>query len=61
MKIAQDIKTDKKAYSVIKVRIMKTRVILTYNNLELNLSHVEAKRLAGVLSKGVAIQETENE
>ncbi len=56
--IAQQLKTDKRTKSLIKARVLKTKVLLTYNNFEINLKQIDAKKIAHVLSKAIAIQET---
>ncbi len=57
-KISQQLKTDKRTKSTIKANPLKTKVQLIYNNMELSLSHVEAKRIGTILLKAVAIQES---
>jgi len=57
-RIAQQLKTDKRTNSKIKADVLATRVIVSYNNLTLNLSRVEAQRLGKVLTKATSIQET---
>ncbi len=57
-KISRDIRTDKRSHSVISATVHSTIVNLSYNNLVIKLSKVEAKRLAETLTKAVAIQDT---
>ncbi len=58
MRIAKGLKTDKRTKSVIGAKVEATKVLLRFNCMKLSLSHVEAKRIANVLNKAVAIQET---
>lgn len=57
-RIAQQLKTDRRTKSRIKADVLSTRVIVSYNNITLNLSRVEAQRLGKVLTKATSIQET---
>jgi len=57
-RIAQQLKTDKRTNAKIKADVLATRVIVSYNNLTLNLSRVEAQRLGKVLTKATSIQES---
>ncbi len=56
MRIAQNLKLDKRSKSRIEAVVHNTRVYLTYNNLHLNLSTIEARRLFEVLDKACNIQ-----
>ena len=58
LRIARNLKTDKRTKSNIEAKVLKTKVLLNYNNLQLNLKQVDALRISNVLSKAVAIQET---
>lgn len=58
MQIARKLKTDKRTKIKINATVLKTRVHLEFGNLSLSLSKVEAQRIAYVLDKAVAIQET---
>lgn len=57
-RISQKLKNDKRTKSTIKANVLKTKVKLVYNNIELSLSHIEAKRIGKTLLKAVAIQES---
>lgn len=57
-KISQKIKTDKRTNAVIKADVLKTKIYLQYNNINLVLSSVEARRIGNTLQRAVAIQET---
>ena len=59
-RISQLLKNDRRAKTLIKADVLKRRVYLQVGNLLLNLSNVEAKRVAKTVSKAVAIQETES-
>jgi len=56
--ISQKLKNDKRTKSTIKASVLKTKVKLVYNNIELSLSQIEAKRIGKTLLKAVAIQES---
>lgn len=60
-RISQLLKNDRRAKTLIKADVLKRRVYLQVGNLLLNLSNVEAKRVAKTVSKAVAIQQTESE
>ena len=61
MKIAKALKSSKtvtveytdETQSTIKIETKKTRVILTYNNLILNFSKIEAREIGEKLTKSV--------
>lgn len=57
-KVSQQLKTDKRTKSLIKADVLKTKVLLTYNNFVINLKQVDAKKIAKVLSDAIAIQES---
>ncbi len=59
-KIARDLKNDKRSKRMIKAKVLKTRVYLTIDNITLNLSIVESKRISETLDKALSIQETVN-
>ena len=58
MRIAQNLKNDKRSKSTIETKVQKTKILLTYNNFKINLTKVDALRIAKVLNKALAIQET---
>ena len=58
MKISRQLRTDRKAKTVIKADVHKTKVILTIDKLQLSLSKVETQRVCDTLAKSLAIQES---
>ena len=57
-RISQTLKTDKRTKSVIKAIPLKTKVYLYYNNIQIVLSTIEAKRIGRILTKAIAIQQS---
>jgi len=58
MKIARKLKQDKRSKMRVKADVLATKVLLQIDNLTLNLSHIEARRVANTLHKAVNIQLT---
>jgi len=60
-RISQLLRNDRRSKTRIKADVLKHRVYLQVGNLFLNLSDVEARRIAKTITKAVHIQETESE
>jgi hypothetical protein len=58
LKISKQLRTDRKAKTVIKADVHKTKVVLTIDKLQLSLSKVETQRVCNTLSTALAIQES---
>jgi len=58
VRIARDVTTDRRGYSLIRATIHATKVYVTFNNFVIKLTSVEARRLSETLSKCVEIQES---
>jgi len=58
-KISRRLRTDKKALAIIEAEVHKTKVYLTYNNMVVKLTRVEAERIANILWQAVNIQDSD--